>query len=393
MVAQYGADTYLPDHSPSFTADLSQSKHPHWMVGGGDPHFPLQAVLIGCSLRANHTEVNITKDGLLITGPYDAIGRGELLVYPEWAHNNFTWGSTLPTSTIERQFSIAFRSSQFNAGLTEYTHAIQSTISAKIYPEMQLWDALTGGGNPSWKLDHVEDLLANLTTSWLYSYRVECRKLKSGCGPTANTIGRSNITVYYNGDVGDVQVSPWRAITGFIASLSLFFLSLLILGVKPVNHESRAALAVAEGAPTPRKHIEPLGAGFLDVLRLGGPAVLGEALNASDRRWDPDGDSSVNLDDIRVRRVHSLLSTTFRLLFLRSRSLPPLLPCLTKDWSRVKRMICLYSTKASNQCHPQYIRFARYSSNPLIFCGLRRLTLARLISLAQYGRSGWHIYA
>lgn len=295
LVSPAGPDAYVPDHSPAFSVDLSQSKYPHWMIGGGDPDSPLKAVLIGCSLRVNHTEVNVTKDGLFISQPYDTIGRGDLPIYPEWARNNFTWNSTLPTSTIERQFSIAFKSSRFDAGLSEYARQLQL-----IRREWQLWSALPIG-NSSYKLDHVEDVLANLTASWLWSNRDECRKMKSGCGPTANTIGRSNITVYYNGFVGDVQVSPWRAITGFIASLSLFLSSLIILGVRAVDHESGAASAVADGAPQPRKPIEPLGAGFLDVLRLGGPAVLGGALNTSDRRSDQDSDSSVNLDDIRVR--------------------------------------------------------------------------------------------
>lgn len=168
-------------------------------------------------------------------------------------------------------------------------------------PERIIWAAFAGGPYHD-TLGKLEDLLANLTASYLYRLRLVCDGGDLCDGPVRWS-GRTNLTVYYNGFVGDVKVSPWRAVAGFVASLILFGVSLIILGVRPVDRQSQA---VVTEAPSHLKSNEPIETGLLDILRLGGPGVLNGALEVDGRPVGEGGHNSDRLTDLRVRYVFIL---------------------------------------------------------------------------------------
>lgn len=67
VVAPSNSNLDMPARTASFKAELSHSGYPYWMSDGENFDVPLKAAVIGCRLRANHAEVNVTKDGLLLT--------------------------------------------------------------------------------------------------------------------------------------------------------------------------------------------------------------------------------------------------------------------------------------------------------------------------------------
>lgn len=316
----------LPDRGVVFRANLSKSGFPNWMWPGDGPwkdqgNVILVAAPIGCSLRVNHTEVNVTRDGLLLSQNLPSSAGTSWM-----ADNTFNWNSTLPTSTIERQFSIAFQSflSLYGRNPSDYPLNEYADNIWAFAPEAQLWNQLTSGLiNPfdPISFNTFESLLANLTASYLYSYRKLCIERSDiyDCGPTANTLHRSNITVYYNGYVASVQVSPWRAITGFVTSLILFLLSLAILGVTPAENNVQGSSKSPCGKLEVRRPNGPLGTGLLDIIRLGSPTVH-SALNIENNTQHQAviGLSSRTVADVRVRCVYTLWSAAFEPQFLTS---------------------------------------------------------------------------